>query len=339
MRERARWRAIGGCLTTAGAAAGLVTGVPAPAEAVGCQGHRVMNIVAHEDDDLLFMNPDIYNDISYGHCVQTVYLTAGDAGSSATYWKRRERGVRDAYATMRRVRKAWLRKTISYSGHKMTRFRLADDTGISLVFLRLPDGTPGGTGTGTYGGGSLQKLWDRRISSLTTVDGTSSYSRSDLISALAQTINDYDPDTIRAQDYTRDYSLADYSTGNTDGDHSDHHAAAYFAYQAERRYYNHHRITPYLGYPSSDHAVNVGGLALARKREAFFAYAAWDKNIQCRSGSCRANSPVHPWLARRWHYKARVFAPQPHSPSLRLPAAPPPSPRPGPGAGPSSEGG
>ena len=40
-----------------------------------------MQIVAHEDDDLLFMNPDLEHAIDAGSCVRTIYVTAGDAGT------------------------------------------------------------------------------------------------------------------------------------------------------------------------------------------------------------------------------------------------------------------
>src|SRR5579875_1841597 len=41
---------------------------------------NVMNIVAHEDDDLLFINPRIAQAIDQQACVRTVYVTAGDDG-------------------------------------------------------------------------------------------------------------------------------------------------------------------------------------------------------------------------------------------------------------------
>lgn len=56
-----------------------------------CIGNTtVMNIVAHQDDDLLFMSPALLNNIQAKHCIRTVYLTAGDAGSDPAYWLNRE---------------------------------------------------------------------------------------------------------------------------------------------------------------------------------------------------------------------------------------------------------
>ena len=39
-----------------------------------------LNIVAHQDDDILFMNPDILNSVVMGHRQVTVYITAGNIG-------------------------------------------------------------------------------------------------------------------------------------------------------------------------------------------------------------------------------------------------------------------
>ena len=44
---------------------------------------RDLYIVAHQDDDLLFMNPDIQTSIAIGHIVKTAYLTAGDSCRSS----------------------------------------------------------------------------------------------------------------------------------------------------------------------------------------------------------------------------------------------------------------
>ncbi|WP_041709460.1 PIG-L family deacetylase [Advenella kashmirensis] len=63
-----------------------------------CHGRRDQIFVAHEDDDLLFMNPDIFDTIRAGGCIQVVYLTAGERGEGVGYMSQRENGVRAAYA-------------------------------------------------------------------------------------------------------------------------------------------------------------------------------------------------------------------------------------------------
>ena len=42
----------------------------------------VLQIVAHQDDDFLFMNPDMAVTLDAGIPVTTVYLTAGEAGGA-----------------------------------------------------------------------------------------------------------------------------------------------------------------------------------------------------------------------------------------------------------------
>ena len=65
-----------------------------------CSAGKTMNIVAHEDDDLLFLSPALLRDVRRGRCVRTVFVTAGDAservGGTAdqrsVYWHAREVG-------------------------------------------------------------------------------------------------------------------------------------------------------------------------------------------------------------------------------------------------------
>jgi GlcNAc-PI de-N-acetylase len=45
-----------------------------------------LNIVAHQDDDILFMNPDILDSVTAGHREVTVYLTAGNLLTDDLYY-------------------------------------------------------------------------------------------------------------------------------------------------------------------------------------------------------------------------------------------------------------
>lgn len=59
-----------------------------------------LNIVAHPDDDLLFLNPDILTDLESGDKVWVVYLTSGDEGKGEAFVGRRKQAVRAAYQGM-----------------------------------------------------------------------------------------------------------------------------------------------------------------------------------------------------------------------------------------------
>src|SRR4051812_7184638 len=65
---------------------------PQKAFAEGCVQGTLLNIVAHEDDDLLFLSPNLLQDIQTDHCVRTIVVTAGDGGAGTTYWEDREAG-------------------------------------------------------------------------------------------------------------------------------------------------------------------------------------------------------------------------------------------------------
>jgi len=82
----------------------------------------VMQVVAHEDDDILFMNPDLSASVSAGTGVVTVYVTAGEANGSLTgdsrtnYAAQREEGARAAYAAMVKqsnTPQTWIRSIIT----------------------------------------------------------------------------------------------------------------------------------------------------------------------------------------------------------------------------------
>src|SRR5207253_2065746 len=105
-----------------------------------CASVKDMYVVAHEDDDLLFMNPDLATSIRGGHCVRTVFLTAGDAGQPSAYWEAREEGMRAAYAYMAGLSNSWQQKTLAIAGRQLSLSTLDASSKVSLVFLRLPDG-------------------------------------------------------------------------------------------------------------------------------------------------------------------------------------------------------
>jgi len=114
-----------------------------------------MQIVAHEDDDFLFMNPDLQNIISAGHGIVTVYLTAGQAsGAPATpdtaemcaaeFATARQNGVEAVYAQMTGLPNIWTRDLfVPDPGvtwpHTAERYTLNADPRIRLIFLNLPD--------------------------------------------------------------------------------------------------------------------------------------------------------------------------------------------------------
>lgn len=100
-------RPLGQALLFAFAALFSLQAHAAPPTLAQCHGIKDLAFVAHLDDDLLFMNPDIASNIEAGGCVRVVYLTASDAGEGEGYMLGRERGVRAAYAYMAHQPDVW----------------------------------------------------------------------------------------------------------------------------------------------------------------------------------------------------------------------------------------
>lgn len=232
---------------------------------------KTLNIVAHTDDDLLFLSPDLLHIIQAGHTVRTIFLTAGDAGmEEASYWQGREIGIQAAYAQMCDVANVWIPANIEIMGHAIPIFTLCNHPAISLVFMRLPDGNSDGNGFPATHHQSLQQLWTGLSSIIDTIEGISSYSKANLLSTLSALISSFQPDHINTQDYLGAYD---------DGDHSDHHSVAYLVRAAAQLYTAPHSLIGYQGYTTSSQQANISGADLIAKQDAFYAYAHHDPAI------------------------------------------------------------
>jgi LmbE family N-acetylglucosaminyl deacetylase len=251
-----------------------------------CDNGASMNIVAHEDDDILFLSPHLIHDIRNGRCVRTVFVTAGDAGKGLPYAKSRENGARSAYAQMAGVKSAWTISDAQIPDYPIPIYTLRGHSKISLVFLRLPDGDFDGGGWSKNDYQSLQKLlWDT-IHEIRAIDGSNSFTKTSLQSSLLKLIKDYRPDTLRTQDINF-----------VVWDHSDHRAVASLIGGANMRYTAPHTFISYRDYIDLFYAQNIFGSDLVAKENAFRAYARHDCLIGCYT--CFFN-PYFYWLKRQY---------------------------------------
>ncbi len=233
-----------------------------------------MLIVAHEDDDILFINRDLTAALAANEAVTTVFVTAGDAGRNGAYWQGREDGARAAYASLTGETE-WINTTanivIGCTSFQIATSYLADRPEVRLYFLRVADGYEGG-GTAAYDGESLQKLWNGEIPSMHSVDGENTYSRADLTGILTTLMEMHEADNILTLDFASAYSRAQ--------DHSDHRHAARFATLASQNYEAEHNIEGYVTYQTDDLPINLFDEGLrAQYFAAFEAYAAHDPAV------------------------------------------------------------
>lgn len=256
-------------LIGAAAVSGAVLQGTAPAARAAADG-RVMVVVAHTDDDLLFLSPDILHVVQAGLPLLLVYTTAGEAGEGSDYWQSLEEGTRSTYAQMAGTANSWSSLPNGVPGRSFLRQGL-DGTGVQVAFLHIPDGLTDGTGTATYGYDSIIKLWDGRIDTVGLVDGSDAYGRDDLIALLAGLMADFGPTQILTQTWTGAYTDT--------GDHSDHWATANFAREASHAYAGGQSLTGYHGYITSSWDENVAGADLDAKTAAFSNFAGYDHNI------------------------------------------------------------
>ncbi|KAL5366142.1 hypothetical protein BJX96DRAFT_160441 [Aspergillus floccosus] len=247
---------------------------------------QTLNIVAHEDDDLLFLSPTLLHEVQSGRSIRTIFITAGDAGNDASYWTSRQEGSKAAYAHMSNVDNSWTQSDAGISGFNIPLFTLDNNPDISLAFLQLPDGNNGGEG---FGSGSLQQLWEGSIDSLTSFSG-SSYSKGALVDVLRKMANDFDYDNIRTQDFVHGYG---------EGDHSDHITTAYFVREAFDNCDVGQPITSYMGYPAESLEVNIDDETLAQKKSAFYTYAGYDRNTCSSDETCSGRSE-EAWVQREY---------------------------------------
>ncbi|KAL5334975.1 putative deacetylase LmbE-like domain-containing protein [Aspergillus crustosus] len=250
---------------------------------------NTLSIVAHPDDDFLFLNPDILHDIANGFTVRTVYLTSGDAGQTSEYWTSRQAGALAAYAQMAGVDGVWEETDVGVPDKDIPLYTLRDNPNVSLAFLHIPDGSIDGNGFPLTGQESLEKLWKDEIPRIGTVDDSgTSYSKQELIDTLEYIINDFDPDSLNSLDYLHDYGT---------GDHSDHTSVGLFTNTAAIPSVFPGSVIAYRGYPIKDEPNNVDGDDLARKKDAFYTYAAYDAEV-CASDAACAGKEYELWLPK-----------------------------------------
>ena len=288
-----------GAIILAAAIVALLVALAQPAQSatLSCPQGATLNVVAHPDDDLLFLSPDVLGDVQGGaRCVRTVFVTAGDNEQGMSYALVREAGIKAAYAQMAGVANSWTTGDAGIAGHQMPMFTLVGKPSISVVFMRLPDGLPDGSGASIHGFESLQKLLGTAftfvpsagtISQISAIDASSAYSKATLTATLAALMSTFQPDIIRTQDYV----------GNS-FDHSDHLAVAQFTRAAHASYTAPHVLVGYQGYDTQGRAVNVSGPVLTAKTQAYNAYGAFD-TVTCGNPPVCSGSYAA-WLERQY---------------------------------------
>jgi len=263
-----------------------------------CAGADIY-IAAHQDDTLLFHSPDLLEDVQGNRCVQTVFTTAGDAGNGPGYWEAREAGAEAAYAQMAGVPNVWQGSIVNLAGRSVHKETLVGRPGITILYLRLPDGGEEGNGFPLYGHQSLLKLWrsvnggSPAISEIEADDESAEYTYSQLIATLTAAIQSFGAHEVRTQNYAQ---------GLPGPDHADHVITGRFAKAAAEALPAGYgwRLLPYQGYEISFAPQNVFEPLLGPKQAAFATYAPYDEECEEPGGKQCESMTYQGWLERQY---------------------------------------
>ncbi|SDK28923.1 PIG-L family deacetylase [Streptomyces indicus] len=265
----------------------------------------VVQVVAHPDDDLYFMNPATFHGLKAGTPTATVYLTAGDAlGQNPRPWqtepvaedreaygKARQNGIKAAYAAMALGERTaeWKASLLQTpDGPVAEVYSLVRAPWISLVFLNIKQhGTPEGPAR------SLHVLWRNEAEKVPTLVPQGGlvheqywYSRQGLISTLVYLFGVFRATLIRTMDPDPDRLVHDekfpqrHDYGDL-SDHCDHTAAALFAWTALSQYQGPDgsglfTAEAFRGYYNERWPHNLGAQAVSLKEFFLNIYGAAD---------------------------------------------------------------
>jgi hypothetical protein len=216
---------------------------------------------AHQDDWQLFMNPSAFHDVLAGNtkCV-FIHMTAGDAGLGTgsggrkhPYYLAREHGAESAIRFMAdsdsRPPAERIVSKMAFHGHPIRRVSYRNTV---AYFLRVPDGSPEGTGYAGTGWQSLKRLADGRIDTLTAIDGTTAYHGwQDLVATLRSII-----DFERGSAPLVELHVPEADLRINPDDHPDHYMTAKAALDAAAELIGAGRLH-YVGYASASFPENL----------------------------------------------------------------------------------
>lgn len=242
-------------------------------------------IVAHPDDDLLFIQPDLLEAVGSGNGVTTVYVTAGNASGGIDKAAPRYAGLLQAYGAMAGD-VDWHCEHIEIHDHWMQRCRLPHSN-LSLVFVAYPDGGRLGANPD-----SLLHLWEGSIAAATTVDvHQTRYDRETLIDALAEIVRQTEPKVVRTLEVAATHG----------DDHPDHMIVGALALLALARTEHRAELVSYRGYNTIAEPPNTTARILDSTRAVLARYEACATECAACGEPCAVIDPLHEaWLARRY---------------------------------------
>jgi hypothetical protein len=248
-------------------------------------------IHAHQDDWQLWESPDSYARYQAGNRVMFIYVTAGDAGQGAPYWRSREEATKASVQVLAGSGLQGQAGTLSicYLNPSQVCHTLSDWTYGRTIsfFMRLPDGGNQGGGFPSTNFETIKKLRDGKIANITAVDGSTKYDGwSDLyftMAAIVKAYTLYDRTTrINAPDIDRNRQTSQGTICSGCLDHADHLATGDLVYNMTVSISAPWTRVFYIDYPLAfadpRYPVNQDSAGYNIKKQLFMAYSNSVKN-------------------------------------------------------------
>lgn len=266
-----------------------------------------VHIIAHPDDDLYFINPQVQHALQAGRKVVSIYVTGGendgrngdvDQADYSGYVAARYEGLRAAYGDMTLSDSGgkWNRDTLELTdGNLAERATLDDAENVEMIFLNLWENSERQPGSN---GKRLMDLWTgdteehhTLIASSSPIDESYSYTRDLLIETLADLLTEINPGCVRTLDPDPDPQVHDddnpkYADQEGYSDHIDHTAVALFAHAAVEQWRsrgpqaNMAIVESYRGYYNRRWPKNLSTNAIDEKNRPLAIYA-WQDDREC----------------------------------------------------------
>lgn len=280
----------------------LTMAFPSQVQAVPAR-HPVFYVCAHPDDCLLFMGPNLYDDITSGmRKVVLIYLTSGDAGKpfaadEASYPFMREQASLEATDWMADIEKETPpsrreSEIVQIEGREVERVRYARTVSY---FLRLPDGNFGGGGFEGNGFQSMRKLHEKQLQPVYTIDKRASYADwPALVGSLSAIVAREAAGEVHLSAHVQELDAH-----ANPGDHADHAAGAQAMLEALSRVSWQPCTTLYrhIGYAIAQMEPNLSVNELQNKAAAFAVLSATERRL----------SRVHDWNRAHTVYLPRNY--------------------------------
>ncbi|MEU4844414.1 PIG-L family deacetylase [Streptomyces gilvosporeus] len=303
-----------------------------------------LHVVAHADDALYFMNPNLEQGIRSGARSVTVCLTGGESDgrnaapgtpdpvprNRADFARARTNGLRAAHALMATgdARSPWDLEALSLlPGFQVELHTLRAAPHNQLVFLELVEARTVSAPRAT----SLRGLWLGVADTLPTlrpartpVPTVHRYTRDQLIATLVALLERVRPTVVRTLDPDAAHCSPDRQSaadprlaGLRYYDHQDHTASAYFALAALAAYRGSERGRPpvlesYLGYELGVLPNNLDNRTARRKGRVLDVYG-WADGRRCGDpagcGDRKVGGRSYSGGSRNWTRSTRLRAP------------------------------